>query len=166
MIKHRRLSALMVFLVLGIAVIATSGIAYGAWVWCDDPVLSIGSTTVYVNYEADINGPTQGAHLADYFKVSMKVSVPKGVDFAVLNPHGWKITSHTDGDLHVSSEGIKTDLTVLVLPKPAAKTIGVTDDTAIKVRVSLDPDGNQVLAWGEGHVRDTIGFEVTVPVRK
>lgn len=161
--KHKRVSVLIIVLTVAAGILATTGVALAGWVWCDDPVLSIGGTPVYVKYEASIDGKTQDLQLSDYFTVSMDVSLPEGVSFAVPDPQGWIVASRIDRELEVSKKGIEADFIVLVLPKPGASAAGFGDDTKIKVSISLD-GSNKVV--GEGHVGEIIhidNYRVPVP---
>lgn len=159
MIKHKRLSALFIMLVVVAGILTTTGVALAGWVWCDDPIVDIGGTRLYIKYEADIDGATEATDLSDYFSPSMKVSVPKGTSFSVVLPDDWKITSSANNGLRVTSQGIETNFRIFVAAKPGAPD-GVSEETPVKVSVSLDPAGTQIV--GTGEVGETINIRLIV----
>lgn len=159
MIKHKRLSALVIMLVVVAGILATTGVALAGWVWCDDPIVDIGGTRVYIKYEANIEGATETTDLSDYFDPRLVVSVPKRTSFSVVLPDDWKITSKTNNGLRVTSQGIETNFRIFVATKPGAPD-GVSGDTPVKVSVSLDPAGTQIV--GTGEVGETINLRLIV----
>lgn len=159
MIKHKKLSALVIMLVVVAGILATTGVALAGWVWCDDPIVNVGGTKLYIKYEANIQGSTEATDLSDYFSPSLGVTVPKRTSFSVVMPDDWKITSGTSGDLRATSQGIETNLKVLVTTKRGAPK-GVSEKTPIKVSVSLDPAGTQIV--GTGKVGETINIRLII----
>ncbi|MDO8473441.1 MAG: hypothetical protein Q7T05_06450 [Dehalococcoidia bacterium] len=139
MIKHKRISALFIVLIVVAGVLATTGVALAGWVWCDDPVLNIGGTNVYVRYEANIKG--QDVPLAGNFAVEAQVGVPEGVnpDNVVTDLHGWTISVYPDQELGKNDFALKVTV----------QQISTVKASGIKVSVSLDPNGTNVVGTGK-----------------
>lgn len=169
MIKHKRLSALAILLILGIAVLATSGIAYASWVWCDDPSFSVGNSTLgynslYVEYAVSV--PAQGNSIVpnDNFHPSLNITVPQGTDVKNIDPQGWDV-SWTAGGTPPYPRALPVSLDILVVPKPESPYADSGDNVRVKVVVALDPQFKRVLGEKVGHVGDHIVLDnVMVPI--
>ncbi|GEM_PF-4490673 len=156
---------MLAILALAVMAVATSGVAQAAWVWCDDPVLSVGNdklgyTTIYVVYAIDSDDEASTGELSDRFAPALRVEVPKGVNINVVDSQGWQVRTGTDSDLKVKSKAIQAEMDILVMPKTPSFS---DDDTKVKIRVSLDPLGKRVIGIAVGEVGENIELKVNIP---
>ncbi|MBI2853574.1 MAG: hypothetical protein HYX87_01460 [Chloroflexi bacterium] len=127
--------------------VLTAGIVQAGWEWCDDPIISIGNSTVNISFLSD--GGTQN------YSSSVTVTVPEGVTAKVLDAQGSSVTLATSNALKVKNNSVQVAISALVTG-PAG------DESGIKVQVTAN---GRVLGQAVGKVGQEIMLTVGVPTR-
>ena len=158
--KRRMRFSILALIAVAVMVMANAGSALAAWVWCDDPILEVGGTRLYVVYAVDSEDGTRGS-----FAPNMVVSVPSGVSYSLIDPQGWTVNSDAVVDPSLKVKPVKIEATLDVTINPTPSTPADFADKA-KVKVSLDPLGRRVIGNGTGEIGENIHIKVNVPSGK
>lgn len=163
--NHRKLSALAAILIAGIMAVVTSGVAQAAWVWCDDPILTVGNDSagysrIYVQYAVDIPGKVPASNFSSGLSPSLKLRVPQGINVTNIVEQGWSVAWQNDTGLSATNGGFHANFDVIV------NTVSSQPDNPLKVRVriSLDPQGRHVLGQAVADVGQEFTMKAFVPV--